>query len=136
MKILHIITNTELGGAQKVCIDLCCSASQEGHDVAVASMEGGYLWGQLPSNVKHYYLNNLVKPIKPLKDLKVIFELLKVKKDFKPEKFAIYHPGGALGRRLLTRVKDLMHISIPKVKEEYSLKKFNETIEFLFQFLR
>lgn len=107
MKILHIITNTELGGAQKVCIDLCRSASQEGHDVAVASMEGGYLWGQLPSNVKHYYLNNLVKPIKPLKDLKVIFELLKVKKDFKPDIIHLHSSkAGILGRVISLGMKN------------------------------
>lgn len=49
MKILHIITNTELGGAQKVCIDLCRSAVADGNSVAVASMDGGYLWEQLPT---------------------------------------------------------------------------------------
>ncbi len=31
------------------------------------------------------------------------------KKGFREEDFAEYHPGGKLGRRLLTRVKDLMH---------------------------
>lgn len=31
------------------------------------------------------------------------------KRGFKTEDFAQYHPGGSLGRRLLTRVKDLMH---------------------------
>jgi arabinose-5-phosphate isomerase len=30
-------------------------------------------------------------------------------RDFKPENFAIYHPGGSLGRRLLMKVKDVMH---------------------------
>lgn len=30
------------------------------------------------------------------------------KKSFKPKNFALYHPGGALGRRLLTEVKDVM----------------------------
>lgn len=30
-------------------------------------------------------------------------------KGFKEESFAEYHPGGSLGRRLLTRVSDLMH---------------------------
>lgn len=30
------------------------------------------------------------------------------KRDFKPENFAVYHPGGALGKRLLTRVSDVM----------------------------
>lgn len=31
------------------------------------------------------------------------------KRDFKPENFAVYHPGGSLGRRLLLKVADLMH---------------------------
>ena len=30
-------------------------------------------------------------------------------RDFKPENFALYHPGGSLGKRLLMRVSDLMH---------------------------
>ncbi|UNC93551.1 KpsF/GutQ family sugar-phosphate isomerase [Candidatus Contubernalis alkaliaceticus] len=30
-------------------------------------------------------------------------------RDFKPEHYAIFHPGGALGKRLLTTVMDLMH---------------------------
>ena len=40
MKILHIITNTELGGAQRVCIDLCNSAASEGHSVAEKITKG------------------------------------------------------------------------------------------------
>lgn len=35
--------------------------------------------------------------------------------DFKPMDFARYHPGGSLGRKLLTRVSDVMHTNIPKV---------------------
>jgi arabinose-5-phosphate isomerase len=34
--------------------------------------------------------------------------LIKIR-DFKPENFALYHPGGSLGRRLLTKVSDIMH---------------------------
>ncbi|MCO4785289.1 MAG: KpsF/GutQ family sugar-phosphate isomerase [Marinomonas atlantica] len=30
-------------------------------------------------------------------------------RDFKPQDFARFHPGGSLGRKLLTRVRDLMH---------------------------
>ena len=41
MKILHIITDTELGGAQTVCISLANMASDKGNTVAVASMDGG-----------------------------------------------------------------------------------------------
>ena len=34
--------------------------------------------------------------------------VLSIKRDFQPEDFARFHPGGSLGRRLLTRVADVM----------------------------
>lgn len=34
---------------------------------------------------------------------------LSEKRDFRPEDFARFHPGGSLGRKLLTRVADVMH---------------------------
>ncbi|MFQ5673195.1 MAG: SIS domain-containing protein [Nitrospinales bacterium] len=42
------------------------------------------------------------------------------KRGFKEEDFAQYHPGGSLGRNLLTTVNDLMHVGegIPKVFED------------------
>ena len=45
-------------------------------------------------------------------------------KGFQAEDFAVLHPGGALGRRLLLRVSDLMHrgAEIPLVGAETSLK--------------
>ena len=99
MKILHIITNTELGGAQKVCIDLCRSAVADGNSVAVASMEGGYLWSQLPSEVLQFKLKHMVKPIKPKKDLRVFFELKAVVKRFKPDIIHLHSSkAGVLGR--------------------------------------
>jgi arabinose-5-phosphate isomerase len=44
------------------------------------------------------------------------------KRGFKQEDFAQFHPGGALGRRLLVKVRDLMHHgdAIPKVAETAS----------------
>lgn len=41
------------------------------------------------------------------------------RRGFQEEDFAQFHPGGALGRRLLVRVKDLMHAGgeLPQVKE-------------------
>ena len=43
---------------------------------------------------------------------------------FKPEDFALSHPGGSLGRRLLTRASDLMHTGerLPLVYSDTSLK--------------
>lgn len=42
--------------------------------------------------------------------------LIKVK-DFKPENFALYHPGGSLGKRLLMKIKDVMHTELPIITE-------------------
>jgi arabinose-5-phosphate isomerase len=39
------------------------------------------------------------------------------RRGFKAENYAVYHPGGALGRRLISRVKDEMSVDIPKVFE-------------------
>ncbi|WP_289662980.1 KpsF/GutQ family sugar-phosphate isomerase [Flavobacterium panacagri] len=45
-------------------------------------------------------------------------------RDFKPEDFAIYHPGGALGKKLLLRVKDMIEHSLkPAVTPDTSIKK-------------
>ena len=43
---------------------------------------------------------------------------------FKAEDFALFHPGGALGKRLLLRVEDLMHVGdeIPLVAPETLLR--------------
>ncbi len=45
-------------------------------------------------------------------------------KGFRKEDFAEFHPGGSLGRRLLTRVSDVMHgeESLPLVSEDATIK--------------
>lgn len=40
---------------------------------------------------------------------------LSVARQFQPEDFARFHPGGSLGRKLLTRVQDVMHTQLPTV---------------------
>jgi len=46
------------------------------------------------------------------------------RRGFKEEDFACYHPGGSLGKRLLLRVRDIMHTgdSIPIVSDEALVK--------------
>ncbi|NTW60321.1 MAG: KpsF/GutQ family sugar-phosphate isomerase [Nitrospirae bacterium] len=46
------------------------------------------------------------------------------RRGFKEEDFACYHPGGALGKRLLLRIQDIMHTgdAIPTVTEEALVK--------------
>lgn len=46
-------------------------------------------------------------------------------RNFKPEDFALSHPGGSLGRRLLVHISDLMHSgdTLPRVPSGSSLKE-------------
>ncbi|AWG23600.1 D-arabinose 5-phosphate isomerase [Flavobacterium faecale] len=45
-------------------------------------------------------------------------------RDFKPEDFAVYHPGGALGKKLLLKVSDMLeHTLKPVVAPEASIKQ-------------
>jgi arabinose-5-phosphate isomerase len=46
-------------------------------------------------------------------------------RDFKPEDFALYHPGGSLGKKLLLKVDDVLHVreQNPVVNLETSLKE-------------
>lgn len=55
--------------------------------------------------------------------------VLMKERDFKPEDFAMFHPGGSLGRKLLTKVKDIMHSSnLPIVKKDSSFQEIIEVI--------
>ncbi|MCF7522098.1 KpsF/GutQ family sugar-phosphate isomerase [Neisseria sp. ZJ106] len=44
-------------------------------------------------------------------------------RDFKAEDFALYHPGGSLGRKLLCRVKDVMIRKLPLVAPNASFEE-------------
>ncbi|MGP9675266.1 MULTISPECIES: KpsF/GutQ family sugar-phosphate isomerase [unclassified Halomonas] len=50
------------------------------------------------------------------------------RRDFKPHDFAVFHPGGSLGRRLLTRVKDVMHTELPICAPQDNMKEVIMTI--------
>lgn len=49
-------------------------------------------------------------------------------RDFKPGDFAFFHPGGSLGRRLLTRVEDVMHKEIPVSRPDDAVREVISTI--------
>jgi len=50
---------------------------------------------------------------------------LLIKRGFRAEDFAIFHPGGSLGKKLILRVEDLMHSgdAIPLVHEDTLMKE-------------
>ncbi len=44
------------------------------------------------------------------------------RRNFKADSFALYHPGGAIGKRLLVKVKDIMQQTVPYVSEHTGFK--------------
>lgn len=44
-------------------------------------------------------------------------------RDFKPVDFARFHPGGSLGKRLLTQVKDVMRTDLPSVDPDTTVRE-------------
>ena len=50
---------------------------------------------------------------------------LLLQRGFKAEDFALFHPGGALGKKLILRVEDMMHKGddVPLVKESTSMRE-------------
>lgn len=106
MKILHLITNTDLGGAQKVAGILCNKAVENGHQVALASMPDGPFWDTLSPKVKQFKVKNLIKPISFIPDLKSYFEIKKIIKDFKPDILQLHSSkAGFLGRMAGRKIK-------------------------------
>ncbi len=45
------------------------------------------------------------------------------KRNFQAENFVLYHPGGALGKRLLTRVRHRMETNIPQVSQNSDFRE-------------
>ncbi|MGD9685929.1 MAG: SIS domain-containing protein [Desulfobacter sp.] len=87
----------------------------------------------LDVSVPHEACNNNLAPTSSTTAALVMGDALAVAlstlKGFKPEDFARFHPGGSLGRKLLMRVKDVMHNkNLPICGELASMKDVVHTI--------
>jgi glycosyltransferase involved in cell wall biosynthesis len=99
MKILHIITLAELGGAQAVVLNLANEATLHGSEVMVASSDYGELWNILPSNIRQWKIKPLKRKIRPLDDIRVVHELRRINSLFRPDVVHLHSSKiGVLGR--------------------------------------
>jgi glycosyltransferase involved in cell wall biosynthesis len=87
-KILYLITQSEFGGAQKYIYDLAVSLNGT-YEIMVAYGEPGsnsLLTERLEkAGVKHRKLDNLVRDIRFIKDIKALFEIIGLLNDFRPD---------------------------------------------------
>ena len=99
MRILQIITLSELGGAQSVVINLANKLS-ENHEVIVAAGEGdGKMWQMLDSDVKQEHCKHLKRALSPVNDILTIIDFWKLYWKYKPDIIHLHSSkAGMLGR--------------------------------------
>ncbi|MFN3550540.1 MAG: glycosyltransferase family 4 protein [Endomicrobiia bacterium] len=104
IKVLHIITKLELGGAQQNTLYTVENLNKEKFDVCLISGCGGILDEKAKlisktKNVKLFFVKNLIREINPIKDFIALIELIILLNKIKPD---IVHThsskAGILGR--------------------------------------
>ena len=115
MRILQIITLSELGGAQTVVINLSNKLS-ENHEVIVAAGGGdGKMWQMLRSNVKKEHCKHLKRELSPVNDMLTIFDFRILYWKYKPDIIHLHSSkAGMLGR-----------VSFPSEKIIYTVHGFD-----------
>lgn len=101
LKVAHIITRLELGGAQQNTLYCCAGHDRRRYDVLLICGTGGYLDAEAKKikNLKTYFLPELKHPLRPWWDLLAYFKIASILRD---EKVDIVHThsskAGILGR--------------------------------------
>lgn len=99
-KVLHIITLSEIGGAQQVCHDIVTNLEKARYIVEVACAPGGELVPRLKKhNIVVHTVGFLKREISPLNDLRALFALYRI---IRKGRYYIVHchstKAGLLGR--------------------------------------
>lgn len=105
MKILHVITLAELGGAQSVVINLAEKSVLDGDEVFVASSEHGEMWDVLHPEVHQIKIKSLKHSL-GLEDFVVLKKLYSIYKIVKPDVIHLHSSKiGILGRLVFPSAK-------------------------------
>ncbi len=112
VKVVHIITKLELGGAQINTIYTYENLDKSKFDTFLISGLSGILTDKVNKKDNFFIVNDLVRQINPIKDLKALFHIRKILKKIKP---GIVHThsskAGIIGRMaaFLGRVPVIIH---------------------------
>ena len=86
--ILYLITQSELGGAQRYCFDLIKSLKNEFNVIIAFGEQGqkGALARKLEANkITYYTIPHLVRTISPIQDFLAMMQIIKLIKKIKPD---------------------------------------------------
>ncbi|MEY8759770.1 glycosyltransferase [Chryseobacterium tongliaoense] len=114
MRILHVITRSDLGGAQSVVLNLANSMCRD-HEITVVAGEDGPMWDALDEKIKKIKIPEIVRSISPVKDFSALLKLKKLYASINPDVVHLHSSKiGVLGR-----------LSFPKKKIVYSVHGFD-----------
>lgn len=100
-RVLHAITMLELGGAQRNTLDTCTLLDRRRFEVGLACADRGELLPEAReiAHLRLYELPHLRREVRPWHDLRALFELRKVIRDFAPDLVHTHSSkAGILGR--------------------------------------
>lgn len=100
MRILFVITRSDLGGAQSVIVNLANYYVAEGHEVIVAAGDGdGKLFEMLHDGVKTERIRSLKRPLSVKDDLRAVWQLRELYRRYRPDVVHLHSSkAGILGR--------------------------------------
>jgi glycosyltransferase involved in cell wall biosynthesis len=99
MRILHIVTNSDLGGAPRVVTELSAQAVQEGHACGVAAMPGGPMWEHLEKQVERFPVPSMRRDVEASQDIASLGFLRRLYRSYEPDVIHLHSSkAGVLGR--------------------------------------
>ena len=106
MKILQIITLSELGGAQAVVINLANVLCRNHEIIVAAGDKNGKMWDLLNPEIKQEPIKTLRRELSFIYDLMTLFSLLKLYFKYKPDIIHLHSSKiGILGRIIFPKSK-------------------------------
>jgi glycosyltransferase involved in cell wall biosynthesis len=106
VRIWHVITLSELGGAQSVVVELANGQVCAGHDVSVGAGGQGEMWDSLDRRVRRVPLPHLKRELAPLDDFFAFCEIKRAARFVKPDIVNLHvSKAGLLGRLALIRYR-------------------------------
>jgi glycosyltransferase involved in cell wall biosynthesis len=99
VKILYVVTNSDLGGAPRVVTELSARAVRDGHICAVAASPGGPMWDGLDPRIEQIPVPSMRRAVDPAQDLKTFLFLRSLYLNYSPDIVHLHSSkAGAIGR--------------------------------------
>lgn len=108
MKILYVITKSEIGGAQTHLMEVVRYMHYVGHNVLVVTGTAGWLTNELATiGVDYVILPDLIREINPAKDIKTITSICHILEDKQPDIIHCHSSKAGIVGRIAGAIKNI-----------------------------